>query len=81
MQVSPGESYRFAKHLIPICHFLFLPSIILMISLFALSTADVSSDWRYISVVLSESCPIALLIVNSDTLFECAMLAHAWRAT
>lgn len=47
--------------------FLFFPIIFIM-SLFALSTEVVSSDLRYIKVVLSESCPIALLIVPSDTL-------------
>lgn len=81
MQVSFQEIVRFAKHpFFPLPSY-FLPSIILMMSLLALSTDEVSSDCRYMSVVFSESCPIALLMVDRGTLLVCAILAHAWRAT
>ena len=51
----------------------FRRSISFIMSLLALSTDAVSSERKYIRVVFSESCPIALLIVDSGTLFDSAM--------
>ena len=51
------------------------------ISLFALSTIEVSNEAKYMRVVFSESCPIASLIVAMDMFLLLAMLAHVWRAT
>ncbi len=47
----------------------------------ALSTADVSSDARYILVVASLSCPIPSLITPTGTPLALAADAQLWRAT
>ena len=46
---------------------------------FALSTDEVSNDVRYIFVVVSESCPMASLIVEIEIFLLLAILAHEWR--
>ena len=46
------------------------------IILFALSTTDVSSEARYICVVVSELCPMPSLITDKGTFFALAALAH-----
>ena len=46
------------------------------IILFALSTAIVSNEARYMRVVVSESCPIPLLIIEIGTFLLLAMLAQ-----
>ena len=48
----------------------------MQLSLFALSTTDVSSEARYICVVASESCPIPSLITDKGTFFALAALVH-----
>ena len=47
----------------------------------ALSIVDVSKEARYIRVVLSESCPIASLIIESGMFLLLAILAQLCRAT
>lgn len=48
----------------------------LKICLFALSTADVSSEARYMRVVFSDSCPKASLMVARGMFLHRAMLAQ-----
>ena len=47
----------------------------------ALSMTVVSSDARYICVVVSESCPMPSHMTEMGTFLCLAALAHEWRAT